>query len=144
MKLVIQRVQSGSVKVGEHLRGKIGKGYVILVGIKKGDSEETAKQMAEKLLNLRILADGQGKMNRSILEEKGEILAISQFTLYAGTKGRRPGFTEAEDPSRAKELFDFFVEELKKSGLKIETGEFGSYMHVEIHNDGPVTIILEE
>lgn len=144
MKLVIQRVQSGKVSVEGKSIAAIGKGYVVLVAAKKGDQEPSAQKLAEKLLHLRVFSDDQGKMNNSILEERGAVLLVPQFTLYADTKGRRPGFTEAEEPGRAKNLFHFFVEKVKKSGLKVVVGEFGAHMLVEIHNDGPVTIILEE
>ena len=143
MRLVIQRVISGKVSIYDEVVGEIGKGYVVLCGIKKGDTEEQIRKMAERLLNLRIMADEEMKMNKSIVEARGELLCVSQFTLYAQTQGRRPGFSDAEDPERAKDLFDLFVEELRKSGLKVETGQFGTYMSVEIINDGPVTILLE-
>ena len=144
MKLIIQRVTSGSVSIQGKEKSSIQKGYVILTAIKRGDTEELVKRVANKVLNLRIMADDDMKINKSILDVKGEILAISQFTLYADTKGRRPGFAESEEPERALELFNLFVDELKVSGLKVETGEFGGYMDVSIQNDGPTTIILEE
>ena len=144
MKLIIQRVTSGSVSIEGKEKASIQKGYVILIAIKRGDTEELVKKVANKVLNLRIMADEDMKMNKSILDVKGDILAISQFTLYADTRGRRPGFTESEEPEKALKLFNLFVEELKASSLKIETGEFGSYMDVNIQNDGPTTIILEE
>jgi len=144
MKLVIQRVTSGKVTTHGEIVGQIGKGYVILCGVKKGDSREQAFRLAEKVLHLRIMADEDMKMNKSIIDAKGEILAISQFTLYSDTQGRRPGFTGAEEPEKAKQIFDVFVEELKNSKLNIQTGKFGHYMSIEMVNDGPVTIILED
>jgi len=143
MKFVVQRVRSGKVSVADEIIGQINYGFVVLVGIKEGDTRKGAKILAEKLLNLRIMPDEKDKMNLSIVDTKGEILLIPQFTLYADTKGRRPGFSQAAKPEVARELFDFLTKELKKSGLKIETGKFGAEMLVEIQNDGPVTIILK-
>ena len=144
MKLIIQRVSSGSVVVNNQTIGSIGSGYVVLVGIKVGDTKTQADKLAEKLLNLRIMSDKSNHMNLSILDTKGELLLISQFTLYADTKGRRPGFTQAMPPQQAKQLFDYFVDKISKSGLKVETGEFGAMMDVSLTNSGPVTITLEE
>jgi len=144
MKLVIQRVISGKVTTDGKIVGQVGKGYVILCGVKKGDGGDNAKRLAEKVLNLRIMPDEEMKMNKSIVEAGGDVLAISQFTLYFEIQGRRPGFTEAEEPEKAKAIFDTFVEELQKSGLNIQTGKFGHYMSIEMTNDGPVTIILED
>jgi len=143
MRLVIQRAKSGKVIVDDNVVGKINYGFVVFVGIKKGDTPKNVKLLAEKLLNLRVMPDEKNKMNFSIKDINGEILVVSQFTLYADTKGRRPGFSQAAEPKFAKKLFDFFIKELKKSDLKIETGKFGAEMLVEIQNDGPVTIILE-
>lgn len=144
MKLIIQRVSSGSVSVDKKVVGSINYGYVVLVGIKTDDTKIQADKLAEKLLNLRIMSDENGHMNQSIMDINGEILLISQFTLYATTKGRRPGFTDAMPPKEAEELFDYFVNQVKKSKLKVETGEFGALMEVSINNHGPVTITLEE
>ena len=143
MKLIIQRVKKANVTVDKKPVGSINAGYVILLGVKKDDTEKQADKLAEKLLNLRIMADDEGKMNRSIVDVQGEILVISQFTLYADTKSRRPGFTDAADPEDAERLYTYFVQQLKKSKLKIETGIFGAYMAVELINDGPITITLE-
>lgn len=143
MKIVIQRVTRAQVTENNKLLGQISAGYVLLVGIKRGDTPATATTLAKKVLNLRIMADEAGKMNRSILDVKGEILVVSQFTLYADTSGRRSGFSAAAAPDEARELCDFFITELKKSGLKIASGQFGAMMQVELTNDGPVTIILE-
>ena len=143
MKLVIQRVTQSKVVVSNKTIGQIKKGYLVLIGFKVGDTSEKAIEMAEKLINLRIMADKNKKMNLSLADTKGELLLISQFTLYADTSSRRPGFTKSAKPELAKKLFNQFVNECKNSGIKIQTGEFGAYMQVEIHNDGPVTIILE-
>ncbi|MFC1663051.1 D-aminoacyl-tRNA deacylase [Patescibacteria group bacterium] len=144
MKLVIQRVTSGQVKVGDNIISEIGNGYVVLVGTKKGDDQEQADKLVQKLLNLRVLADENNKMNKSILDTQGEILVISQFTLYASTdKGNRPSFIESAPPEEANRLIEYFVDKLKDSNLKVVTGKFGAHMMVELVNDGPVTIILE-
>ena len=143
MKLVIQRVTQSKVVVSNKTIGQIKKGYLILVGFKVGDTSEKAIEMAEKLINLRIMADKNKKMNLSLADTKGELLLISQFTLYADTSSRRPGFTKSAKPELAKKLFNQFVNECKNSGIKVQTGEFGAYMQVVLNNDGPVTIILE-
>lgn len=145
MKIILQRVTYGSVTVDNKTIGEINQGFVLLFGVGKNDDTEKAEFLADKCLNLRVFSDEQGKMNKSILDIKGEILVISQFTLYGDTKkGRRPSFTEAGSPKDAEELYQFFVQVLKKSNLKIETGIFGADMKVKIHNDGPVTFILEQ
>jgi len=143
MKLVIQRVTQSKVVVSNKTIGQIKKGYLVLVGFKVGDTSEKVTKMAEKLINLRIMADKNKKMNLSLADTKGELLLISQFTLYADTSSRRPGFTKSAKPELAKKLFNQFVNKCKNSGIKVQTGEFGAYMKVEIDNDGPVTIILE-
>ena len=144
MKAVLQRVSSSSVTVGENTIGKIGRGLNILLGITHGDNEETIKSFVEKIVNLRIFADSEGKMNKSILDTKGEILLISQFTLYGDTtRGRRPSFVKAADPEKARVVYEQVILALSGYGLKVEAGEFGAYMDVEIHNDGPTTIILD-
>ncbi len=144
MRAVIQRVKESWVKVDGKVVGKIGEGLNILLGVGKGDTEEDIKKLSQKILNLRIFEDEKGKFQYSVLDIKGEILVISQFTLYANVKkGRRPSFEEAEKPERAKELYEKFVEELKKSGLKVETGIFGAMMEVYILNWGPVTIVMD-
>jgi D-tyrosyl-tRNA(Tyr) deacylase len=144
MKLIIQRVTKGSVAVNTKIVGSIGAGYVVLVGIKVGDTKTEANKLSEKLLNLRIMADKNDHMNLSILDTKGEMLLISQFTLYANTKGRRPGFTAAMPPKEAQKIFDYFVNKLKESKLDVKTGEFSAIMNVSLVNSGPVTIVLEE
>lgn len=145
MKIILQRVTYGSVTVDNKTIGEINQGFVLLFGVGKNDDTEKAEFLADKCLNLRVFSDEQGKMNKSILDIKGEILVISQFTLYGDTKkGRRPSFTEAGSPKDAEELYQFFVQVLKRSNLKVETGIFGADMKVKIHNDGPVTFILEQ
>lgn len=144
MRAVIQRVSSGSVSIADKVVGKIGKGLVILLGVKNGDTEADAKFLADKCVNLRIFTDKEGKFNMSAIDVNCELLAISQFTLYGNTrKGRRPSFIEAAPPEISKPLYEKFVEYLQESGLKVATGEFGAMMLVEINNDGPVTIIAE-
>jgi D-tyrosyl-tRNA(Tyr) deacylase len=137
-------VKEGSVKVGDELKGKIDSGLVLLVGATKGDSLEEVKYLADKCVNLRIFEDKEGKMNLSLLEVKGEVLVISQFTLYGDTrKGRRPSFTEALEPKEAERLYEKFIQFLKEYDLKVEQGVFGAKMLVEIFNWGPVTFILD-
>ncbi|MBI4991445.1 D-tyrosyl-tRNA(Tyr) deacylase [Candidatus Gottesmanbacteria bacterium] len=145
MKALLQRVLTGKVSISGKVIGEIGKGYVILLGVKTGDSEKEADLMASKIVNLRIMSDENDKMNKSILDVAGEILVVSQFTLYADTTGgRRPSFIKAAKPDVADHLYQYFVDKLKKLGVKnVQTGEFGAYMSVEIVNDGPVTIMLD-
>lgn len=151
MRLVIQRVSSAQVTVDGKVVGKIGKGLFILFGAGKGDDltqvyakHSQASLMAQKCVNLRIMADTQGKMNLDVQQASGEILVVSQFTLYADTSGgRRPSFINAAQPDLARELYEKFVAQLRAKGLKVETGKFGAYMEIESVADGPVTIILE-
>lgn len=144
MRALIQRVQKGSVTVDDTIIGQINTGLVILLGVKDGDTEAAAEYLANKIVNLRIFQDANGKFNRSALDVGAELLAISQFTLYADTtRGRRPGFSEAARPEVSIPLYEKFVDFLKESGLNVETGEFGAHMIVEIINDGPVTIMLD-
>ncbi len=144
MKVVVQRVKHASVKVDGKTVGQIGKGLMLLIGIADTDTEEDIEFVANKCLNLRIFEDALGKMNRSLLEVGGEILAISQFTLLGDTrKGRRPSFVHAADPEKGKAYYDRFVERLRRSGVKTETGIFGAMMDVELLNYGPVTLIVE-
>lgn len=145
MKLVIQRVSSASVDIDEKSAGSIGKGLLILLGINGTDGKEQIKWLAKKTVELRIFEDEKGKMNRSLLDIKGEILLISQFTLYADCrKGRRPSFIDAARPEFAEPLYQQFKNELEIYGLNVETGIFGADMKVNLSNDGPVTIVLEK
>jgi D-tyrosyl-tRNA(Tyr) deacylase len=144
VKALLQRVTSASVTIDGEVVGSIGRGLVVLVGVAAGDSPKDADYLVQKLVNLRIFADEAEKFNLSALDIKAELLLVSQFTLLADTrKGRRPSFSEAAPPQQAEELFEHFVAEAKASGLKVATGRFQQYMQVEIHNDGPVTILLD-
>jgi D-tyrosyl-tRNA(Tyr) deacylase len=144
MKALVQRVSRASVSVNDKIVGKIGRGLVVFLGVAQGDSREDASYLANKVVNLRIFADEASKFAHSALETKGDILVVSQFTLLADSrKGRRPSFTEAAPPDLAKELYEFFVEQVRSTRLKVETGLFQEHMLVEIYNDGPVTILLE-
>lgn len=144
MRVVLQRSLQAKVEVNGEVTGQIEKGYVLLVGITHEDTKEDVRYVAEKVANLRLFEDQDGKMNRSIFEEGGSILSISQFTLYGDTrKGRRPSFSEAAKPDVAKPLWDFFNEELRRLELHVETGVFGAMMDVSLLNDGPVTLIVE-
>jgi len=144
MRTVIQRVKRASVRIGKRTTGQIGQGYLILVGVKEDDSEKETTFLARKILELRVMADEEDKMNKSIVDVNGEILVVPQFTLYADTsRGRRPSFVKAAKPEIAEKLIEKLISELKKSGLRVEKGEFGAKMEVELVNDGPVTIILD-
>ncbi|NLW25527.1 MAG: D-tyrosyl-tRNA(Tyr) deacylase [Clostridia bacterium] len=144
MRAVIQRVKKGSVKVEGKRVGEIGTGLVILLGVTHDDTDEDAKYLAEKICNLRIFEDEEGKLNLSLLDIGGAILSVSQFTLYGDCrKGRRPSFTDAAHPEKAKELYEVFNKLLVEKGIKVETGVFQAYMEVEIINDGPVTMLLD-
>ncbi|HVP35963.1 MAG TPA: D-aminoacyl-tRNA deacylase [Terriglobales bacterium] len=144
MRVVLQRVREGSVEVEGKLVGQIGRGLVLLIGATIGDSEKEVVYLADKCANLRIFEDAEGKMNLSLLDIGGEVLTISQFTLYGDTrKGRRPSFTQAMEPVQAEKLYQKFIGYLKEKGLKVEQGIFGAKMLVEIFNDGPVTFVLD-
>lgn len=144
LRALIQRVTKASVSVDGEMTGKIGRGLVILLGIKTGDTDEDARFLAEKCANLRIFADAESKFNLSCLDVKGEALVVSQFTLYGDTrKGRRPSFIEAAVPEISEPLYEKFMEFLQQLGVKVESGVFGAMMQVEIHNDGPVSILVE-
>ncbi len=144
MRVVIQRSKQASVTVDGEVTGAIAKGYVLLVGLTHSDTLEDVQYVAKKVAELRLWEDKTGKMNHSIVEHGGEILSVSQFTLYGDTrKGRRPSFTDAARPEQALPLWDAFNDELKKHGLKVETGIFGAMMDVALINDGPVTVIVE-
>ena len=145
MRALLQRVSRASVTVDDKVISQIGKGLVVLLGIGHGDREEQVAFLAEKVANLRIFEDEQGKTNLSILDVRGEAIVVSQFTLYADSrKGRRPSFTDAALPDVAEPLVNRFVELLRGHGVPTQTGQFGAHMQVEIHNDGPVTVWLEK
>lgn len=144
MRAVIQRVSRAQVTVDGEIVGEIGKGILLLLGIVEDDSEKEAAYLLEKTLNLRIFEDSDGRMNLSLLDIKGELLVVSQFTLYGDArKGRRPSFIRAAAPDEANRLYEFFVSEARKQIEKVETGRFQAMMHVELVNDGPVTILLD-
>lgn len=144
MRVLLQRVRRGRVRVAERVLAEIGAGMVILVGVGQHDGEQQARYLAEKVANLRIFEDQAGRLNRSLLEVGGGAIVVSQFTLYADTrKGRRPSFTDAALPEVAAPLVERFAELLRQCGVPTQTGEFGAHMLVEIENDGPVTIWLE-
>ena len=145
MRLVIQRVTHAAVTVAGQVVGRCGHGFCILVGVKVGDTQAEAKWLANKVANLRIFEDADGKLNLSLLEVQGEALVVSQFTLYADAQhGRRPDFIDAARPEHAEPLVDYFVEQLRAEGVPTQTGVFRAMMQVEIHNDGPVTILIEK
>jgi D-aminoacyl-tRNA deacylase len=142
MKCVIQRVRRASVTVGEELVSEIGTGLLVLAAVEKGDQESTMNEAAKKLRELRIFSDEAGKMNRDVAEAGGAILAVSQFTLAGSlARGRRPSFDNAEEPGRARELFEHFVRELGSTGVEVKTGRFREMMIVSLENDGPVTFV---
>ncbi len=144
MRAVIQRVKSASVEINKEVVGEIKKGLLILLAVHQDDSEEVISKMAEKILNLRIFGDSDAKMNLSVKDVEGEILVVSQFTLYSDTKkGNRPSFLESAKPDKAIPMYENFVKYLSDQGIKVQTGEFGKMMEVELINDGPVTIILD-
>jgi D-tyrosyl-tRNA(Tyr) deacylase len=144
LKALLQRVSSASVTIEGTEVGRIGPGLCVLVGVAAGDTEKDIDYLVAKLARLRIFADEAGKFNLSLLDIKGELLLVSQFTLLADARhGRRPGFTDAAPPGQAERLFKLFVEKARATGLKVATGRFQAYMRVEIINDGPVTIMLD-
>jgi len=144
VRAVLQRVKKAKVTVGEEVVGSIGPGLVVLLGVAAGDSVEDAVYLAQKTVNLRVFEDEEGKLNRSLLDVGGEVLAVSQFTLLGDCrKGRRPSFVEAAPPEVAEPLYQSYVEAVKKTGVKVATGVFRTEMLVEIHNHGPVTLILD-
>ena len=144
MRAVLQRVSRARVTVEGEIVGEIGKGILVLLGVSREDTEKEAVYLLEKMLNLRIFEDAEGKMNLSLLDIKGALLVVSQFTLYGDArKGRRPSFIDAARPERAIPLYERFITLLSDGGLHVETGEFGAMMDVELVNDGPVTLWLE-
>ena len=145
MRALLQRVSSASVTVDDQIIGEIGRGFVILLGVTHTDTLDDVGQLTKKAVHLRVFADETGKMNRSLLDVGGQILVVSQFTLYADTrKGRRPSYVNAAPPEIAEPLVDSFVKSLRQLGVKkVATGVFGANMQVDIQNDGPVTIVLE-
>ena len=144
MKFVIQRVTKASVEISNKIVGNIEKGFLVLIGINHTDTKEIADFMIKKLLSLRIFSDSQGKMNLSIKDINGNLLLVSQFTLYADcTHGNRPGFTNAAKPDDANKLYEYIISKCKESSLNVQTGIFGEDMKVSLINDGPVTIILD-
>lgn len=144
MRAVVQRVTHGRVRVGDEVVAEVGRGYVVLLGVHVGDTEAQARTLAEKVAHLRIFGDEEGKMNRSLLDVGGAVLSVSQFTLYGNTeKGRRPSFIDAAPPERAEALYEIFNDQLRALGVPVATGRFRAVMTVEIHNDGPVTLMLE-
>jgi len=144
MKAVIQRVDSASVSVGGSEISRIGAGLLVLLGVEKGDSERDADFLLDKIIHLRIFEDGEGKMNRSLVDISGELLVVSQFTLLADCrKGRRPSFTDAADPARATALYEYVLSRAKEKLQKVGQGQFQASMKVELVNSGPVTILLD-
>ena len=143
MKILLQRVTEARVRIGGEVVGEIQNGFLALVGCRAGDRAEDADRLAVKTTALRVFGDDAGRMNRSVLDVGGDVLAVSQFTLYADCRKRRPGFTEAARPELAVPLYELVISECRSRGFKVETGEFGADMQVASVNDGPVTIILD-
>lgn len=145
MKIVLQRVTSASVRADGELCGAIDTGYLLLFGAGHGDNEEHCRRLADKILNLRIFSDENGKINLSLTDVGGSLLVVPQFTLYADCrKGNRPNFIQAAKPEEAEKLYEYFVEYCRSKGFRTETGKFGADMKVEIHNDGPFTLVFEQ
>ena len=144
MRAVVQRVKQSSVKAGNEIVGQIERGLLVLLGVARDDTAKDADYLANKIINLRIFEDQDGKMNRSLLETGGELLAVSQFTLLADCrKGRRPSFVKAAEPQKATALYTKFVDLVREKGVKVQTGRFQAMMEVALINDGPVTVIIE-
>jgi D-tyrosyl-tRNA(Tyr) deacylase len=144
MRAVIQRVSEASVEISDAVVGQIGPGLVVLLGVGRDDVNADADYLADKIVNLRVLEDDDGKMNRSISETGGSMLVVSQFTLYGDVRrGRRPSYSDAAEPDKANELYEYFVERLRSFGVRVETGVFQATMMVSLTNDGPVTILLD-
>lgn len=145
MKLVVQRVKEAKVEVDEKVVGKINKGFLVLIGVTHEDGKEQADYLVKKLCNLRVFEDENGKMNLGLKDAEGELLIVSQFTLYADcSNGNRPSFISAAKPEKANELYEYFCKECEKNNIKVEKGIFGADMKVSLINDGPVTIIIEK
>ena len=144
MRFVIQRVMNSKVTIDGKIRGQIGKGFMVLIGVGEGDTVETADKMIHKMINLRIFEDADGKSNLSLRDVDGALLLISQFTLYADCKkGKRPSFFKAGEPHMANDLYEYIIRKCKEEVRDVERGEFGAMMHVELLNEGPFTIILD-
>jgi len=143
MRAVVTRVSSASVEINSTVTGKIEQGFLVLLGIKTGDTETDSVKLASKICTLRVFADSEGKMNLDLESVGGSILVVSQFTLYADCKSRRPGFTASARPETAIPLYELFIDTCKKAGFKVETGSFGAMMNVSSVNDGPVTILFD-
>jgi len=144
MKVLIQRVKQASVDVNNECVGKIDKGLLVFLGVKEEDTEDNVDYLVNKIINLRIFSDDNDKMNLSLLDTNGQVLVVSQFTLYADcSRGRRPSYTNAATPKLAKKLYKSFIEKLKREDIKVQSGIFGAYMDVNLINDGPVTIMIE-
>lgn len=144
MRAILQRVSRGEVRIAGKVAGRIGRGFVILLGVARGDTEADSAFIADKTLGTRVFADAEGKMNLALAAVEGELLVISQFTLLADTdSGRRPSFINAAPPDEGRRLYEHFVSLVRDRGVKVETGEFGAMMEVDLVNDGPVTIILD-
>lgn len=145
MRALLQRVSHARVVVDEAVVGAIGRGFVVLVGVTHSDTQAEADWLANKVAGLRVFEDADGKMNASLADVDGALLVVSQFTLYGDArKGRRPSFTHAARPEQAEPLVDYFADQLRQKGFEVATGVFGAHMHVDIHNDGPVTLMLEK
>lgn len=144
MKVLIQRVREAKVRIEERTIGSIGKGLLVFLGVRRGDTEEDADYLVSKVLNLRIFEDPDGKLNLSLAETGAELLVVSQFTLYGDCrKGRRPSFTEVAGPQHASRLYSYFIERAVQEGIRVQSGKFQARMEVELINDGPVTLIIE-
>lgn len=145
MRILVQRVKEASVAIDNKVYSKINHGFLVLIGVKEGDTKENADFLVKKLANLRVFADSEDKMNLNIKDVNGEVLVVSQFTLSADcSKGNRPSFVKAGNPKIANELYEYFVEELKKQDINVQTGQFAAKMEVGLINDGPVTFLIEK
>ncbi len=144
MRALVQRVSRSAVSIDGQVSAEIDRGMLILLGVGRQDTQDNIQYLADKCIHLRIFGDGQGKMNRSLLDVEGQALVVSQFTLYGDTrKGRRPGYSGAAPPEMAEAYYEDFVKALRSRGVSVRTGQFGANMQVEIHNDGPVTFMIE-